>query len=319
MAAPIHSGQIIVVTGASKGIGAEISRMLGKLGAKVVMLARDIEALNIIAAEINQSQSGGAGFAFQIDLKKINEMAETVNKIIEKVGVPDVLINNAGAGNWTTILETSLEDIIQNIEVPGLSTMIITKHFLDKMIKKGTAKSPVHIINMTSPAGLGLYVPGTSGGYSVARYMVANFTELLRIDLRPYEDKVKISLIAPGKVSTGYFVTNGKGEQEDRVPMRWIPEITPKEVAKKVSKTILNRQSVTVIFPFALKVIFMAFKISPTIMQLFLTHVFGWQPSKKKVSSSSSKHIFKIVSTITAISLASLFACLIKRRVFSKN
>lgn len=275
----IHSGQTIVITGASKGIGAEIARTLGKLGARVVMLARDLEALNEIAAEIKQSNSGGEGIPFQTDLSKIKEMKKTVKKIIKEVGTPDVLINNAGAGKWITLRETSVKNIVNDVAVPGTSTMVMTKLFLEKMIDKGTANHPVHIINITSPAGLGMYVPG-SGVYSVARSMITNFTELLRIDIRHLKDKVKISLVSPGKVSTSYFKSK---EEEERVPMqRWIRDITPDEVASKVSQIIINRKSVNAVFPFGMKALVGAFYISPTIMQLFLTHVFGWQPSKER-------------------------------------
>lgn len=286
MIPPMHSGQIIVVTGASKGIGAEIARTLGKLGARVVMLARDIDALNQLAGEIQQSNSGGVGLPFQVDLTKIEEIQATVNEIFKNIGVPDVLINNAGAGKWATIREKSVEDIIQDVAVPGVSTMILTKCFLEKMIDKGTAGSPAHIINMTSPAGLGMYVPGSST-YSVARCMVTNFTKLLRIDLRHLKDRVKISLVAPGKVSTNYFKTK---EEENRVPMqRWIRELTSMEVANKVSQIIKNRESVDLVFPFTMKALLAAFKISPTIMQLFLTHIFGWQPPKHEVNSNVFK------------------------------
>ena len=268
------------------------------------MLARDANALQTIVENIKTSASKGIGYAFPVDLTDFKAMKTTVEKIIEEVGAPDVLINNAGAGKWTTILETSPEEIIQNIQVPGISTYVITKLFLQSMMDKATKKSPVHIINITSPAGLGMYVPGTSGGYSVARCMVTHVTELLRIDLRNYEDRVKISLVAPGKVSTSYFDTNGKGEQEDRVPMlRWIPQLTPEDVAKRVSKIIANRQGVNAVFPIAIRTLMTAFKIFPTIMQFFLTHVFGWQPpklkartllgSRAKVNSCRSFNVFR--------------------------
>ena len=297
---------IIVVTGASKGIGAEIARTEGKLGNRVVMLARDMDALNQIADEINAS--GGDAYPFRVDLTDASDMQFTVSKIIHEIGVPDVLINNAGAGRWTTLQETPVKEIIQNIQVPGISTMVITKLFLEKMIEKATPESPVHIINMTSPAGLGMNIPGTSGGYLTARTMVANFTEALRIDLRHLADRVKISLISPGKVSTGYFVTNGDNAQENRVPLRsLISEITPQEVAMKVSETIEERESVNLVFPFAIKALVTAFKVSPTIMQFFLTHVFGWQPAKVP---GASNHTYKKLATIAA---ACLFAVLIIR------
>jgi len=312
----IHSGQIIVVTGASKGIGAEIASTLGKLGARVVMLARDIDALNYLAEEIRQSNSGGEGLPFKVDLTNIEEIKVTVERIFQEIGVPDVLINNAGAGKWATIREKSVEDIIKDIAVPGISTMTVTKCFLERMIKKGTAKSPVHIINLTSPAGLGMYVPGTSS-YSVARYMVTNFTELLRTDLRHHKDSVKISLVVPGKVSTNYFKSK---EEESRVPMqRWIRELSPMEVATKISLIIKNRDGVDLVFPFTMKALVVAFKISPTIMQLFLTHVFGWQPPKPDINKDPkqtfNKSFTNNIPTIASLSLIALLCLLFHKNI----
>lgn len=86
-------------------------------------------------------------------------------------------------------------------------------------------------------------------------------------------------MLALEKVSTNYFKTK---EEESRVPMqRWVRELTSLEVANKVSQIIKNREGVDLVFPFTMKALYAAFKISPTIMQLSLTHIFGWQPTKK--------------------------------------
>ncbi len=279
MTSKVLANQVVVVTGASRGIGAATAVWLGRLGAKVVMLARDLEALNKVAQGIHKF--GGTAIPYQVDLSNVDQMIAVIDRIENQVGVPNILINNAGAGSWTSILETETKELVQNLAVPGISTCVMTQLLAKKMIDNATKETPAHIINITSPACYG-YIPGTSGGYSLSRHMIADFTEHLRIDLRHHEDRLKISLVCPGKVATDYFKRNGNNEQESRVPLQWlIPALQAKDVARKICQIAIRKESVNAVFPFMVKVLVSASKLSPSLMQYFLTHIFGWQPPKK--------------------------------------
>ena len=89
-------GKLILITGASSGIGAEIAKGFSRLGAKVLLLARNEEKLNKIEEEINAL--GGQANAFSLDVGNYKDVVKVANQIKEEIGIPDIIINNAGGG-----------------------------------------------------------------------------------------------------------------------------------------------------------------------------------------------------------------------------
>ena len=171
----IVENKLVLVTGASSGIGKNAAISFAKAGAKVILLARRKDKLENIAEGIKAA--GGEAYVFDCDLGNQDAIAHTMAKIKSELGVPDVIINNAGYGEWKYLDETSEQEIISYMTVPTFASMFITKHFLPEMMKRNSGS----IVNVTSPMSY-LICPGATA-YITARFALRGFYEALKADL----------------------------------------------------------------------------------------------------------------------------------------
>lgn len=218
--------KLVVVTGASSGIGEATARRFAKRGARVVVLARREERLRELAEEI-----GGAAYA--VDLSDADATAEVCRRILDEQGVPDVVVNNAGAGRFLSIEETSPEEAEQQIQLPYLAAFRVTRGFVEPMIERGSGV----IFQINTPVAIVPW-PGAVG-YASARYAVRGFTESLRQDL--WGTGVSVGSLYPTRVTSDYFDANPGAR--DRIPRAevLVGSMTPDEVALAVVDSVINR------------------------------------------------------------------------------
>src|SRR5262245_19833109 len=95
---PSMASKLVLITGASSGIGAALAKLYGRAGAHLLLLARNAERLDAVAEAIREA--GGSATTYPVDLAEAKAIEETSAKIAREVGTPDVLINNAGAGRF---------------------------------------------------------------------------------------------------------------------------------------------------------------------------------------------------------------------------
>lgn len=222
----------MVVTGASSGIGAATARRLAARGARVVLMARTVPALEAVAEEIRAS--GGVAHTRPVDLADLDVVAETARAVLADLGPVDVLVNNAGAGRWLAVDETDPAEALAMTMVPYVGAFALTRSLVEPMIARGSGS----IVNVTSPAAL-LPFPGAAA-YSVARAAMRHFTTALRADLRG--TGVHVGLVMAGLVDSPYFEHN-PGSLE-RVPSvaRLIGTITPEQVAASIEDVVVRRR-----------------------------------------------------------------------------
>ena len=201
-------GAVALVTGASSGIGEAAARMLSARGSKVILVARDKPRLDAIVSDIRSR--GGEARAYAVDLADSDAISTAVAKIVSDLGVPDVLVNNAGAGRWLRVAETSAEEAARMVTVPYLAAFNVTREFLGGMLSRGTG----HIVNVTSVASR-LVWPGAVA-YTAARWAMEGFTAALRADL--YGSGIGVTLAVLGPVDSPYWQHN-PGSRE-RLPKR---------------------------------------------------------------------------------------------------
>ncbi len=139
----------MIVTGASSGIGEATARAFGLQGAKVVLAARRLDRLQVLAHEINSN--GAQTLVVQTDVSRLADIQRLVEKTIERFGRIDVLINNAGFGHmdWLENLDPET-DIQEQIHVNVLGVIQTTRQVLPVMIKQRSGS----IVNMCSISGL---------------------------------------------------------------------------------------------------------------------------------------------------------------------
>jgi uncharacterized protein len=252
--------KLVLVTGASGGIGAAIAKEMAKAGGRIILLARRQEALDQVAREIRAS--GGEAWPFSVDLGQADQVENVAGRVMERLGTPDILVNNAGAGRWRFVDETSPAEAVALMAVPYLAAFSVVHAFLPAMLERNTG----HITNVSS-IGSRFVWPGATG-YLAARWAVRGFTEALRADLDG--TGISVTLFECGVVNSTYWEHN-QGSRE-RVPKlaKLIPELTPEDVAHAIV-TGVQRNKRLIVIPFRMKLTCWLHAIFPRIVQRFMT------------------------------------------------
>ena len=189
--------KVIIVTGASSGIGEATARQFGREGAKLVLAARRVDKLETLAQEILAIGSGAETCVVQADLSKLEDIQSLIKQTLDKFGRIDVLVNNAGFGrlDWLENLDP-VKDIQAQFDVNVLGVIQTTRQVLPIMMKQRSG----HIINMGSMAGL--VATPTYTVYAATKHAVHGFSEALRREVKPWG--IDVSMIYPGGVVTEF-------------------------------------------------------------------------------------------------------------------
>jgi short-subunit dehydrogenase len=243
----------VLITGASSGIGAALSRLYGAHGAQVLLLARNAERLDEVARHIRRE--GGAANAYPIDLADAEAIAETAARIKREADTPDILINNAGAGRWLNVLETTTEEALATIEVPYLAAFNLTRAFLPEMLARRSGA----IACVTSPAS---YVAWPNAAADIAaRRALAGFTEALRAEVRGIG--IDVTLVTLGTVETPYWEHNPGSRQHMPVASpRIAPTLSPEQAAEAIYQGVAKRKR-RVVKPATLRALFLLNAFAP--------------------------------------------------------
>lgn len=192
--------KVIVITGASSGIGEAMADLLAARGAKVVLGARRAERLKQIADRIGEN--GGQAAYMKMDVTRREDLVKLTAVAIEKFGRLDVMINNAGISQLYRMEELDLEGWEQMIDVNLKGTLYGIAAAMPIFKKQASG----HFINILSTAGISI-VP-TMGVYAATKNAVRTISEALR---QESDGRWRVTGISPGYVSTE-FVSNIKNE-----------------------------------------------------------------------------------------------------------
>src|SRR4030095_6467695 len=248
--------RLALITGASSGIGAATARAMAREGGRVILLARNRANLEQVAGEIKGK--GSDAWLYPVDLSDAGAVERTGQAILREVGVPDILINNAGAGRWLSVEQTSSEETVQMMASPYFGAFFITRAFLPSMRQRNSG----HIVNLTSPAG---FVPWPNAtAYAVARWAMRGFHEALRADL--HNTRIGVTLIVPGEVSSSYFANNPGGEERLPGISKMYRKLTPEEVAGAMVRCV-QREQRQVIIPPMLNLTLRLHRIWPSLVE----------------------------------------------------
>jgi short-subunit dehydrogenase len=250
------ASKLVLITGASSGIGAALAKRYGRAGARVLLLARNAERLAAVAEAIRQS--GGSATAYAIDLADTKAIEETSAKIAREVGTPDVLINNAGAGRWLPLTKTTAEDAAAMIEVPYLAALNLTRAFLPYMLTRQSGA----IACVTSPASY-LAWPNAAA-YIAARRALAGFAEALRSEVKG--KGVSVTLVVLGTVDTPYWEHNPGSRQYLPKTESWLaPTLSADEAAEAIFAGV-ERGKRTVVKPTIFRALFLLNALFPRLV-----------------------------------------------------
>lgn len=207
--------KVVIITGASAGLGAQFSRDLTAEGARVFGLARRTERLNELAADI------GPGFtSITCDITQEEMVQSAIQRVIDTAGRIDVLVNNAGLGKFGPADEVSLEEWNLQMDVNLKGVFLSTRAVLPVM-KQQNADTGFggHIVNIASVAGL-MGNPNIST-YNATKFGLRGYSEALFKEVR--QDGIKVSCFYPGSIRTEFF-------DEAGIPISANP-MTPEDIS----------------------------------------------------------------------------------------
>ena len=184
----VLAGRWIVVTGASRGIGAVLARRLAADGARLALVARSRDALTALAGEL-----GAEPVVCDVaDPAQIERAAERIETLAG--GAPDIVVNNAGVFSITAAHKTSVELFRRTLDVNLLAPFAFVHAFLPGMRARGSG----HLVTLGSVADRNIF-PGNAA-YSASKYGLRALHEVLRAELRG--SGVRATLVSPGPVDT---------------------------------------------------------------------------------------------------------------------
>lgn len=185
-------GKICVITGASKGVGRAVAKEVASKGLFVVLLARGQEALDKILKEIQND--GGKGMTFACSITDRQSMLDMAKKVMDEVGVPDFLVNNAGAWAFQNFIDNDYDSWDWMIDVNIRGHLNAISAFLPAMKKENKG----HIINITSDSER-VPFPGVAV-YTGTKFFMDGCMQSLRMELK--NTNIKITNILPGFIWT---------------------------------------------------------------------------------------------------------------------
>jgi short-subunit dehydrogenase len=197
------SGKLAIVTGASAGIGAACARALAREGANLVLTARRRDRLDALANELRSD-----GVAIEVvtgDAREENTARDVIGAATRAAGRVDILINNAGVGNYKNLVDTSADEYDEMMSSNMRSTFLFTRHAVPVMMTQGTG-----IVLMISSMA-GLYGFAGEAVYCSTKFAQVGFAQALDRELRPRG--IKVGVICPGGVKTEFALGRGRTEQ----------------------------------------------------------------------------------------------------------
>lgn len=239
-------GKVVIVTGASSGIGAAAAEEFARAGANLVIAARNLEPLEAIAERCRKF--GVRVRAVAADVRIREQCLALADVARGEFGRIDILVNNAGFAIFDEVAQADSADMERMMQTNYFGTVYCTKGVLPIMLEQRSGA----IVNVASIAGI-MGFAGMSG-YCATKAAVVAFTEALYDEMK--ERGIAVSLVCPGTTRTNFFVTAEKGKMP--AASRLILAIPPQRVARAIVRAARNGSYRTIVPTTA--AVFMKFK-----------------------------------------------------------
>ena len=229
--------KVVIVTGASSGIGAATTRALVAQGARVVAAALDEEALESFVADLREAASEVV--AFTTDVTQPDQTQALARFARETYGAIDILVNNAGLMLFSRWVDLAVQDWEKMIDVNIKGYLNMTAAVLPFMLEQKSGQ----ILNMDSVAGH--QVGPSAGVYSATKFFVQAMTESMRKELG-VQHGIRVNTISPGVINTGWAdkVSDPQGRKAAQALNRIA--IGPDDVARAMIYALNQPENVTV-------------------------------------------------------------------------
>lgn len=224
----------IILTGATGGVGREITRLLHQHGASIVITSRRAQALKDLAQNIN---GRGQVFPIAYDFNNLSGVDDFIKKALVCLqGKVDVLINNAGIGYHSKIENIVLSELEEVFRVNSLGPILLTSKLLPYLRNSKNA----HVVNISS--FLGEKAMKYTAVYTATKHALNGFSKTLRLEEASMG--IKVTLIEPGAIETDFILKTHDEETKELFSKRKLRKIPPQTIADWVLKVIETEYSV---------------------------------------------------------------------------
>lgn len=237
MRAEYFKNKVIVITGASSGIGLASARLFASFGARLVLAARRLEILEAEAAKM-----GSEVLCVKADVSVEEDCRNLIEKAVERFGGIDILVNNAGVSMRAMFRDLDLKVIKSLMDINFWGTVYCTKFALPYLLEsKG---SVVGVISIAGFAGL----PGRTG-YSSSKYAIRGFLDTLRIE--HLYDNLHVMVFAPGFTASNVrnVALTADGSAQGETPRDESKMMSAEQCAMHLAKGLYKRKSQVVLTP----------------------------------------------------------------------
>ena len=231
-------GKVVIITGASSGIGKACALEFAKRGANVVLAARNKEKLELVIEELKEINKNN--IAVQCDVSKEEDCRKLIEETIKKYQKIDVLINNAGISMRALFNETALSVIKKVMDINFWGTVCCTKFALPYLLK-----SQGSVVGVSSIAGY-LGLPARTG-YSASKYAMQGFLDALRTE--NLKTGLHVMVACPGFTASNIRNTalTNDGSEQGETPRDEEKMMTAEEVAKEIVDGVIKRKRTLVL------------------------------------------------------------------------
>ncbi|MCF0172351.1 MAG: SDR family oxidoreductase [Bacteroidales bacterium] len=233
----MYKDKVIIITGATSGIGLACAKLFASYGAKLVLAARNAEKLSQLEKELDTDV-----LTVQTDVSDESQCREMVAAAVARFGRIDILVNNAGISMRAMFRDLDLSVIRSLMDTNFWGTVNCTKYALPYLLEaKG---SVVGVISIAGFAGL----PGRTG-YSSSKFAIRGFLNTLRME--HLKDNLHVMVFAPGFTASNIRQTalTADGSPQGKTPREEGKMMTAEEVARKLARGIARRKSEMVLTP----------------------------------------------------------------------
>jgi short-subunit dehydrogenase len=230
--------KVVIVTGASSGIGRACAFVFGKAGAKIVISARN--AVNLKETEQSLINENIEVYSVVSDVSKKEDCQSLINETVNRYGKIDVLINNAGISMRALFINLDLSVIEQVMQINFWGTVYCTKYALPHLLKSNGS-----VVGVSSIAGY-LGLPARTG-YSASKYAMQGFLDALRTE--NLKTGLHVMVACPGFTASNIRNTalTADGTRQGESPREEQKMMQPEEVASEILKGVIKRKRVIVL------------------------------------------------------------------------